>query len=236
MDDSTTAGPAPVAFCLASASPSRQQVLTGAGLHPLARAADLDEGALVRAAVSEQGPLDLDGIVALLARAKAESVAPRLRAEGFRGLVLGCDSNFGLDGISYGKPHTPERARQRWRAMSGRSGVLASGHWLIDLRGEHGPFPAAGEVDRSQLRFARVDDAEIERYVASGEPLEVAGGFTLEGRASAFIERIEGTPSGVMGVSVPVLRRLAARLDVGWNRLLAPAPSAHTAPHSASAL
>jgi septum formation protein len=236
MDDSTTAGPGPVAFCLASASPSRRQVLAGAGLHPLARAADLDEGALVRAAEAEQGPLDLDGIVALLARAKAESVAPRLRAEGFRGLILGCDSNFGLDGISYGKPHTPERARERWRAMSGRSGVLASGHWLIDLRGERGPFPAAGEVERSQLRFARVDDAEIERYVASGEPLEVAGGFTLEGRASAFIERIEGTPSGVMGVSVPVLRRLAARLGVAWNRLVTPASSARTAPHTASAL
>lgn len=235
MDDSTTAGPAPVAFCLASASPSRRQVLAGAGLHPLTRAAGLDEGALVRAAAGQEA-LDLDGIVALLARAKAESVGSRLHAEGFRGLVLGCDSNFGLDGISYGKPHTPERARERWRGMSGRSGVLASGHWLIDLRGEHGPFPAAGEVERSQLRFARVDDAEIERYVASGEPLEVAGGFTLEGRASAFIEWIEGTPSGVMGVSVPLLRRLAARLGVGWNRLIAPASQARTSPHSASAL
>ncbi|MCH4249470.1 MAG: Maf family protein [Microbacteriaceae bacterium] len=214
---------APVSLCLASASPSRARVLEAAGLHPSLRASDLPEGALIRAEEARLGhPLALDDLVLFLARAKAEAVAARLVGEGFRGLVLGCDSNFGLGDVSYGKPHTAEVARSRWRAMSGREGRLASGHWLVDVRsGSPDRAPATGAVDVSRLWFSEVSDAEIEAYVASGEPLEVAGGFTLEGRASAFIRRVDGSPSGILGVSVPLVRELSARLGVSWPRLCA---------------
>ena len=130
-------------------------------------------------------------------------------------LILGCDSMFLMDGECYGKPHSAEAARERLRRMSGASGALWTGHCLIDF--------ATGRVARGSshavVRFARFDDDDIERYIATGEPLEVAGSFTLEGFGGAFIDGIEGDPSGVIGLSLPLVRRLAARLGVAWPDL-----------------
>jgi septum formation protein len=124
--------------------------------------------------------------------------------------VIGCDSVFDLDGLSLGKPDDAQDAVARWRDMRGRVGKLHTGHHLIDL--ESGA--SAGEVATTVVRFGSPDDAEIAAYVASGEPLTVAGAFTLDGRASAFIDGIDGDPSNVIGLSMPLLRRLLAQLSV----------------------
>ncbi len=131
-------------------------------------------------------------------------------------LVLGCDSAFVLDGEIHGKPHEPEIARERWRRMRGRSGTLHTGHTLIDLAtGEERHAVASTELD-----FAEVSDAEVDWYVASGEPLEVAGAFTLDGLASAFITRIDGDPHAVVGLSLATLRRLVRELGHDWTALV----------------
>jgi len=130
--------------------------------------------------------------------------------------VLGSDSAFVLDGEIHGKPHTPELAAERWRRMRGRTGRLVTGHTLIDL--------ATGEereaVADTELDFAELNDAEIDWYVASGEPLEVAGAFTLDGLASAFITRIDGDPHAVVGLSIATLRRLILDLGHDWTELV----------------
>jgi septum formation protein len=151
-------------------------------------------------------------LVCALAIAKASAVAERLRREGREGtLVLGADSMFELDGVLTGKPGTAELATARWREMRGRSGVLHTGHCLVDVAtGERASGTASTVVT-----FAQVTDDEIAAYVASGEPLEVAGAFTLDGRAAPFIERVDGDPSNVMGLSMPLVRRLATRLGMG---------------------
>lgn len=130
-------------------------------------------------------------------------------------LILGCDSMFLLDGKAYGKPHTPEVARERLRAMSGATGELWTGHCLIDLASGR----TASDASRAVLHFSDFTDAMIERYIATGEPLEVAGSFTLDGFGGAFIDGIEGDPSGIIGLSLPLARRLAERLGVEWTDL-----------------
>lgn len=200
----------PVRLHLASTSPARRAVLRAAGIEPDPIAPGVDEEAAVAAA----GPLTPTDMVMLLARLKAEAVATS--RDDLDGLVFGGDSAFEVDGVVYGKPHLPEVARERWRAQRGRSGVLHSGHWLIDTRtGE-----AVGGHAAATVHFASdITDAEIEAYLATGEPLEVAGAFTIDGRGAAFIERIEGDPSTVVGLSVPLLRTLARRLGVEWTDL-----------------
>jgi septum formation protein len=130
-------------------------------------------------------------------------------------LIIGCDSMFLFDGECYGKPHDADVALRRLRAMRGRDGELWTGHCLIDV--------ASGRIARGSshatVHFDNFSDAEIERYIATGEPLEVAGSFTLEGFGSAFIEGIDGDPHGVMGVSLPLLRHLAAQLGIEWTDL-----------------
>lgn len=130
-------------------------------------------------------------------------------------LILGCDSMFLLDGECYGKPHSEEVARERLRAMRGATGELWTGHCLIDF--------ASGRVVRgaskATLHFCEYSDLDIERYIATGEPLEVAGSFTLEGFGGAFIDSIEGDPHGIIGLSLPLARRLAAQLGVEWTDL-----------------
>ena len=130
-------------------------------------------------------------------------------------LILGCDSMFLLDGECYGKPHSAEVARERLRAMRGATGELWTGHCLIDF--------ATGRIargaSRATLHFCEYSDADIERYIATGEPLEVAGSFTLEGFGGAFIDSIEGDPHGIIGLSLPLARRLAAELGVEWTDL-----------------
>ncbi|PRI12627.1 Maf family protein [Leucobacter massiliensis] len=207
---------------LASTSPARLSVLRGAGIEPLCYSPEVDEEAAVREREAELGrPLTAPELTEHLGRLKAEDVVRRHGAE-IDGLVLGGDSMFLLDGEILGKPHLPEVALARAKQHRGRTGVLHSGHWLIDHRGGE-TRGAAGSVDTARVTLsADLADAELEAYVASGEPLELAGGFAIDGLAGAFIERIEGAPSCVIGLSLPALRRLVAELGhpypALWNR------------------
>lgn len=195
---------------LASTSPARLATLRAAGIEPVPIAPGVDEEAAVAAA----GPLTPPEMVMLLARLKAEAVAGS--RDDLDGLVLGGDSAFELDGAVYGKPHVPEVARERWQLQRGRSGTLHSGHWLIDARTGR----AVGAPAAARVHFASdIADDEIDAYLATGEPLEVAGAFTIDGRGAAFIERIEGDPSAVVGLSIPLLRILTRRLAVEWTDL-----------------
>ncbi len=202
---------------LASTSPARLATLRAVGIEPIAIPSRVDE----EAAVSAAGPLSAAGMVQLLARLKAEAVVdPAFGApEPLDGLVLGGDSAFEFAGEIYGKPHLPEVARQRWYAQRGRSGLLHSGHWLIDARG--GVIgQAIGGVAEARVHFAAdITDAEIDAYIATGEPLEVAGAFTIDSKGAGFIERIEGDPHAVVGLSVPLLRTLVRRLGIEWTEL-----------------
>lgn len=212
-----TAATAPVRLYLASTSPARLATLRAVGIEPITIPPHVDEEAAVAAA----GPLTAPEIVQLLARLKAEAVLdPAVGTErAIDGLVLGGDSAFEIDGQVYGKPHLPEIARERWHAQRGTSGVLHSGHWLIDARsGLVGQ--AIGGVAEARVHFADdITDAEIDAYVSSGEPLEVAGAFTLDSKGAGFIERIEGDPHAVVGLSVPLLRKLVRALGVEWTGL-----------------
>jgi septum formation protein len=208
----------PVRLYLASTSPARLALLRQIGIEPLVVPSDVDEDAAVARAEAESGPLNPDAMVQLLARAKAEAVAGSAPfGEPIDGFILGGDSAFELDGIAYGKPHRPEVARERWLAQRGRTGVLHSGHWLIDHRDgvDHG---GAGRTDHAELTFADdITDAEIDAYVASGEPLLVAGAFTIDGLAAPFIRTITGPPSAVIGMSLPVVRDLLRDFGVDWT-------------------
>ena len=217
-------------FYLASTSPARLATLRAAGLDPIPVAPEVDEDAVVAAARGRGEAATPPDVVRLLARAKALAVADATRTSApdrrdlVDGLVFGGDSMFELDGTLYGKPHTPEVARTRWRMQRGRTGILWSGHWLVDRRaGVDSDGDAAegvGAVSSARVAFADdIDDAEIDAYIETGEPLEVAGAFTIEGRGAAFVESIEGDPSTVVGLSVPTLRRLVRRLGVEWPAL-----------------
>ncbi len=201
---------------LASTSPARLATLRAVGIEPVPVPSHVDEDAVAAAA----GPQDPAAFVTLLARAKAEAVAERLVDEGgLDGLVLGGDSAFEVDGVVHGKPHLPETARERWRAQRGGSGVLHSGHWLIDARG--GLLGrSVGGATSAVVHFASdITDAEIDAYIATGEPLEVAGAFTIDSKGAGFIDRIEGDPHTVVGLSVPFLRTLVRSLGVEWTDL-----------------
>lgn len=154
----------------------------------------------------------------LLARQKAQAVAARLGEDRLHigpELVLGCDSVFEMDGTAFGKPADAGEAARRWRSMRGRSGVLHTGHHLIDL----GTDRAESAVESAAVTFALITDAEIDAYVATGEPLTVAGGFTIDGKGGAFVDRVDGDPHTVVGLSLPLLRRLLAALGVAWPSL-----------------
>jgi septum formation protein len=210
-----------VRFYLASTSPARLATLRSSGIEPVVAPSEVDEDAAVLAAEKTLGhALSPEEMVLLLAQAKAEAVAGTLvNGEPIDGLVLGGDSAFVLDDVIYGKPHTPEVALERWHAQRGRTGTLYSGHWLIDHRGGTSNA-AAGEVTVAEVTFAGdISDAELASYIRSGEPLKVAGAFTIDSLGAAFIDRISGDPSTVVGVSVPALRRLAQKLDVFWPDL-----------------
>lgn len=197
---------------LASASPSRLRLLQQAGLDPTVIVSGVDEDALV----DSWGNPSPEQIAGGLAEAKAVAVAALPESAG--GLVLGCDSVFDVDGEPMGKPGTPEQAWQRWTAMRGRSGILHTGHCLIDV--ETGQ--RVSEVVSTLVTMGDADDDEIRDYIASGEPLAVAGGFTLDGRGAPFIAGIEGDPGNVIGVSLPAVRRLARQLGFPWPTLVSP--------------
>lgn len=197
---------------LASTSPARLSVLRGAGIDPICYAPDVDEAAEVARREEELGrALTAPELVEYLGRLKAEDVVRRYGAE-LDGLVLGGDSAFLLHGEILGKPHVPEVALARAKQHRGETGVLHSGHWLIDHTGGD-VRGAAGSVDTASVALASdLTDAELDAYVATGEPLPLAGGFAIDGLAGAFIDRIEGAPSCVIGLSLPALRRLVREL------------------------
>ncbi len=198
---------------LASASPGRLATLRRAGVEPVVIVSSVDEDAVVaRYAVSDPAEIAL-----VLARAKAEDVAAAdpLPADA---LVLGCDSVFDLDGQVHGKPADAGEARQRWRMMRGRSGVLHTGHWLVDTR-DSGSGGTLGAVASTTVHFADLTDDEIEAYIATGEPLRVAGAFTVDGLGGPFVDGIEGDFHAVVGVSLPVVRKLLRECGIAWPSL-----------------
>ncbi|NMD58294.1 MULTISPECIES: Maf family protein [Tsukamurella] len=201
---------------LASASPARLSVLRAAGTSPLVSVSQVDEDAIL----ADLGPdVAHEDAVAALARAKAQDVVDRIIAEGplpGRAVVIGCDSMLSIDGELVGKPHTPEVAATRWRAMRGRTGRLLTGHCAIRLDdgAVAGPGSTVSGTRGTTLRFGAPSDTEIDAYVATGEPLEVAGGFTLDGLGGWFVEGLEGDPSSVIGISLPLTRQLLAELGV----------------------
>lgn len=190
---------------LASTSPIRLTVLRNAGLRPEVEVPGVDESAYVAESPEE--------LVNTLATAKARAVAAQPNYAD--ALVIGCDSLLVLDGEALGKPGTPENATARWRRMRGRSAELLTGHCLIDV--------ATGRKSVSTgsttVHFADISDEEIAAYVATGEPLHVAGGCTIEGYGGAFVTAIEGDHSNVLGISLPLLRTLTAQLGVPWIAL-----------------
>jgi septum formation protein len=204
---------------LASTSPARLMLLRTSGIEPVIVPSHVDEDAAVAAAEAASGKtLSPEDTVALLARAKAESVWRDL--DGADGLILGGDSVFVVDGIIYGKPHTPEAALERWHRQRGRTGRLYSGHWLIEHRADGSAGGAVGAVASADVTFASdITDAEIDAYIATGEPLQVAGAFTIDSLGAPFIERISGDPSTVVGLSLPTLRSLVRQLGFEWTSL-----------------
>lgn len=197
----------PIPIVLASASPSRRRLLEQAGLMPRVLVSGVDEEAIEEAMRAEPVP----HVALALARAKAEAVAagPDLPAGA---LVLGCDSIFEVDGVRLGKPPNAEEALRRWQRMRGRSGTLHTGHWLIDTTtGE-----STGESVSTIVDMVDAPDAEIAAYIATGEPLKVAGGFTLDDLGAPFVAGVRGDPGNVIGVSLPAVRRLALSLGRAW--------------------
>ncbi|MCD6639034.1 MAG: Maf-like protein [Nocardioides sp.] len=193
---------------LASASPARRTTLRNAGLDPLVVVSGVDE--------DDVDSLPAEETALVLAIRKCRAVAERDDLPG-EALVLGCDSVLELDGEVLGKPADADEATARWRSMRGRSGVLHTGHCLTDRA-------TGAEVARTAstvVHFADVSDAEIDAYVATGEPLHVAGAFTIDGLAGPFISGIEGDHHNVVGLSLPLLRELARELGHEWPTLWA---------------
>lgn len=206
---------------LASASPARLSTLQAAGIAPLVQVSGVDEDAVLTAAQERFGALAPADAVLVLAQAKAEAIAEALDdlehvpdEDRPDLLVLGCDSMLELDGRAFGKPRDAADAVDRWRAMRGRSGVLHSGHWLVDCR-EPGTGATLGATASTVVHFADLSDEEIDAYVATGEPLAVAGAFTVDGLGGPFVTRIEGDHHGVVGLSLPLLRELLAAVGLG---------------------
>jgi septum formation protein len=194
---------------LASQSPARLTVLRNAGVTPIVQVSYVDEDSLAR----EHPHATPAEICLILARAKAEAVAPHFAGQ--HAFVLGCDSVFDVDGVAYGKPGSAAQAKERWAMMMGRSGVLRTGHWLIDPDSGR----AIGDVAHTTVHMGHLNEAEMDAYLDTGEPFHVAGGFTLDALGGAFVEGVEGDPSNVVGLSLPTLRRLLAAMGITWTDL-----------------
>jgi septum formation protein len=186
-------------FILASASPARRRLLQSVGIDPIVRPSDFDESQ-----IQDSDPLQL---VEALALGKANVIAPQIEY----GLVMGCDSVLAIHGQIYGKPDTPEVAIARWQTMRGQVGQLYTGHALIDRTQQH----QVVRTGITQVYFADVCDREIAAYVASGEPMQCAGCFALEGKGGLFVEKIDGCHTNVIGLSLPLLRRMLR--DLGYS-------------------
>ena len=201
------AGRAARALVLASGSPARLRLLRDAGIDPDVVVSGVDE--------SSEDPLTTERLVAILAERKAAAVATLRPDE----LVLGCDSMLDLDGIAFGKPATAHEVIELWRLLAGRTGTLYTGHCLLD--GAAGR--RASGVAATTIRFGTPSEAEIAAYAATGEPLSLAGAFSIDGRAAPFIDGIDGDPSNVIGLSLPLLRQLLAELGIAITELWRPA-------------
>jgi septum formation protein len=202
---------------LASASPARRKLLAAAGLEPSIVVSDVDEEAVTAAARATYGELVAEDVALVLARAKAEDVADQIDDA----IIIGCDSVLDLDGEIHGKPASAAVANSRWHQMRGRSGILHTGHWLGDTRAEAdgGTGATLGATASTTVHFAKLSDDEIDAYVATGEPLRVAGAFTLDGLGAPFVTGIEGDPSNVVGLSLPLLRELLLEVGLAWHEL-----------------
>jgi len=187
-------------FVLASASVARRKLLIDAGIQPFVCPSDFDEDQVVI-----RDPKEL---VQVLARGKAEMVAPQFP----NSLVLGCDSVLTIDGVIYGKPESEAEAIARWQQMRGGSGELYTGYALIAPGTE-----ALVRYRMTRVFFANVSNAEIEAYIATGEPMHCAGAFATDGKGSMFVEKIEGCHTNVVGLSIPLLRQMMA--DLGYRAI-----------------
>ena len=200
---------------LASASPARLATLHRAGLRPEVIVSGVDETGLDVSDAAE--------MARALAAAKSRAVTARLDAPSAPTIVIGCDSLLEFDGAAFGKPGDADAARRRWRAMRGRSGVLLTGHCVRVL--DRDGVRELSAVAATTVRFADLTDAEIDAYVATGEPLSVAGALTIDGFGGAFVTGIDGDPHNVVGISLPLLRDLLRDLGVAWTDLW------HRSPH-----
>jgi septum formation protein len=201
-----------VRFVLASQSPARLAVLRAAGVEPVVRVSGVDEDALA-ASLADPTPEEL---VTALATAKAEAV---VGDEDDDAVIVGCDSMLRTaDGEMHGKPGTVEVARERWKKMAGTTGTLLTGHAVLRMRGGQVVARAAGH-ESTLVRFGRPADDELEAYLATGEPLQVAGAFTLDGLGGWFVDGIDGDPSSVIGISLPLTRELLRRVDVAVSEI-----------------
>lgn len=197
-----------IRLVLASASPARRRVLIETGITPIVQVSGVDEDHLTE----QLGPLAPADLALALAKAKAEDVAQHFAGHEDT-IVVGCDSVFEHLGVAYGKPHTAAVATERITAMANSTGYLHTGHWAI--RGHRD----SGAVATTRITFGSMSGEEIDAYVATGEPLAVAGSFTLDGLSAPFITGIEGDPSNVIGISLPTLRALAGDLGINWPDL-----------------
>jgi septum formation protein len=213
-----------VPLILASASPARLASLQQAGVSPYVLVSDVDEDSVLTLALSRYGELAAQDVALVLARAKCEAVSSLLTSQScppdapLGALVLGCDSVLEFDGQVHGKPANQAEATSRWKRMRGSSGVLHSAHWLIDDRDDKqgGTGATMGVVGSTIVHFANITDHEIAAYVATGEPLQVAGAFTIDGFGGPFVSGIEGDHHNVVGISLPLLREMLSEINVGW--------------------
>jgi len=198
-----------VRLILASASPARLEVLRSAGIEPVVRVSGVDEDALT-ATLTDAPPAEL---VTALATAKAHTVAGDIATEHPNAVVVGCDSMLHIGGELVGKPGCADVALRRWQAMAGGTGELLTGHAVVRLDQGIRTATASG-AQSTVIRFSTPSTEEIAAYVGTGEPLQVAGGFTLDGRGGWFVDGIDGDPSSVIGISLPLTRRLLAEVGV----------------------
>jgi septum formation protein len=221
-------GPGRPLLVLGSASPARAQLLRNAGIDPVVLHSRVDEEALVAGLVSRDAAAARDPhrVTRLLAQAKAHDVAEQVRQGalgshglGRRPLVIGADSMLSFGGEVLGKARDADEVRRRWAAMSGATGTLVTGHEVVDPASG----AALGATAATGVRFGRPDEAELEAYIASGEPLAVAGSCTIDGLGGPFIDGVEGDHTNVIGLALPTLRRLILEFGIRWTDLWEPA-------------
>ena len=208
---------------LGSASPGRRKVLRGAGVDPLIVVSGVDEDAVVAALPADVGPGE---VTTALAIAKAEAVAHAVGAEVAADcVVIGCDSMLFRDGRLWGKPATEDAVLDAWRAMAGRSGELFTGHCVLRMRANRIVDTAAAHAVTT-VRFGHPSASDVLAYARSGEPTAVAGGFTLDGLGGWFVDGVDGDPSAVIGIGLPLTRSLFERVGLSLAELWAANPVA----------